>query len=113
MPYIDVELDGIPLDRPLRLEHAGIAIVVIRTRDGVTAFHDSCPHAHWPISEGEVTDGVLECPGHGWQFDVATGRCLNAPAYCLQPLSVARRAESIRIEWNQPISEFEMEMDEK
>jgi nitrite reductase/ring-hydroxylating ferredoxin subunit len=100
MPYIDMKLDEIPLEAPLRLEHAGTAIVVIRTEAGISAFPDSCPHAHWPISEGEVIDGVLQCPGHGWQFDVATGRCLNAPVYCLKPLAVVTCADNVHVEWD-------------
>lgn len=99
MPHIDVPLNAIPLDTPLRLEHAGTAIVIIRTNDSLKAFHDRCPHAHWPISEGEVSNGILQCAGHGWQFTVATGQCLNAPAYRLTPLALVIHVDSVRIEW--------------
>jgi nitrite reductase/ring-hydroxylating ferredoxin subunit len=113
MPHITVKLDEIPIERPLRLEHIGVAIVVIRTRDGITAFYDCCPHAHWPISKGEVINGILQCPGHGWQFNVATGQCLDPPVYCLESLSVVMCADSVQIEWDQPASKFEMNMDEE
>jgi toluene monooxygenase system ferredoxin subunit len=77
-----------------------MVIVVIRTSRGITAFHDRCPHAEWPLSEGEVANGVLECPGHGWRFDVATGQCLNPPTYRLTPFAVVTRDDHVRITWD-------------
>jgi nitrite reductase/ring-hydroxylating ferredoxin subunit len=100
MPRINVELDKIPLETPVRLKHGGAAIVVIRTGNGVSAFHDRCPHAQWPISDGEIIDGILVCPGHEWQFNVISGQCLNSPAYQLKPLSVIVHNDSIHIEWD-------------
>ena len=113
MPQIDVKLDQIPLDRPLRLEHAGTAIVVIRTGDKIAAFPDRCPHAHWPLSEGEVINGLLQCPGHGLEFNIATGRCVNSPVYRLKPLSVAVWDDHVRIDWDQPASNSEMKAEKE
>jgi nitrite reductase/ring-hydroxylating ferredoxin subunit len=100
MPHIELALEDIPIEVPLRLEHDGLAIVVVRTRDGISAFLDRCPHAQWPISEGEVSEGVLQCPGHGWQFSLPAGRCLTSPAYRLQPLTVVLEAGRVRVEWD-------------
>jgi nitrite reductase/ring-hydroxylating ferredoxin subunit len=100
MPEIEIKLNDIPLEIPIRLKHGGTAIVVIRTDNGVSAFHDRCPHAQWPISDGEIIDGMLVCPGHGWQFNVFGGQCLNSPAYRLKPLSVKVHQNTIHIEWD-------------
>jgi UDP-MurNAc hydroxylase len=44
-----------------------------------------CPHRQADLSVfGEVCDGVLTCHLHGWQFDLATGRCLTAEDRCLR-----------------------------
>ncbi len=32
-----------------------------------------CPHSGGPLSEGKVAGGVIECPWHGWQFNIADG----------------------------------------
>ena len=100
MPRIEIKLDKIPTETPVRLKHDGAAIVVIRTRNGVSAFHDRCPHAQWPLSDGEIVNDILVCSGHGWQFNVTTGQCVNSPAYQLKPLSVVMYNDSIYIEWD-------------
>lgn len=101
MPNIEIKLIDIPINKPFRLEHNGIPIVVIRTKEQITAYHDICPHAQWPLSEGEIVDGHLECPGHGWQFSLETGQCLNSPTYCLTSFPVSTSSDSVRIECNQ------------
>ena len=100
MPRIEMKLEQIPLEMPVRPTQDGAAIVVIRTRLGVRAFHDRCPHAQWPLSEGEMVDGILVCPGHGWQFDATTGQCLTSPTYALKPLSVVVENGNVHIEWD-------------
>jgi nitrite reductase/ring-hydroxylating ferredoxin subunit len=100
MPRIEIQPDEIPLEIPVRLKHDRTAIVVIRTTSGLSAFHDRCPHAQWPVSDGEIIDGVLVCPGHGWQFNVSTGQCLNSSVYQLKPLSVVMYNDSVVIEWD-------------
>lgn len=38
-----------------------------------------CPHLKADLSRfGEVEDGVLTCTLHGWQFELATGKCLTS-----------------------------------
>lgn len=86
MPNIELALAAIPMDQPLHVKGHGVRIVVIRSQRGIHAYEDVCPHAGWPLSNGEVNCGVLECPGHGWEFSVETGRCVNAPAYSLTPI---------------------------
>jgi nitrite reductase/ring-hydroxylating ferredoxin subunit len=101
MPRIEVKLNEIPFEGPFRLEHLGTPIVLIRDGESVAAYLDRCPHAHWPVSEGEIENGILHCPGHGWQFNIATGRCVNAPAYSLKPFAVNVCTDSVVIEWNE------------
>ncbi|MER3437582.1 MAG: (2Fe-2S)-binding protein [Chloroflexota bacterium] len=37
-----------------------------------------CPHLKADLTRfGQVQDGILTCTLHGWQFDLATGRCLT------------------------------------
>ncbi len=48
-------------------------------RCGEYLIQKRCPHLRADLERfGSVTDGVLECKVHHWQFDVATGRCLTS-----------------------------------
>jgi len=55
--------------------------VAVFNVDGV--FHvvdNTCLHRGGPLGEGEVEGSVVTCPWHGWQFNVATGACVNNPS---------------------------------
>jgi nitrite reductase/ring-hydroxylating ferredoxin subunit len=104
MPHIEILLESLPSGVPFRIEHATAAVVVFRTGESVSAFEDSCPHAHWRLSEGEVTAGVLECPGHGWEFNILTGHCLSVPAYRLKPYHVTVSNGVVRIDCDEASS---------
>jgi nitrite reductase/ring-hydroxylating ferredoxin subunit len=99
MPHANLLLSEFALNVPVRVERDGMSLVVIRLEGQIVAYEDVCPHAYWPLSEGSVRDGVLECPGHGWEFNAESGRCLNAPSYCLTKISTVVDCEMIRLEW--------------
>jgi phenylpropionate dioxygenase-like ring-hydroxylating dioxygenase large terminal subunit len=72
--------------KPLARQIADVPIVLFRGPSGVTALEDRCPHRNYPLSDGEVENGVLRCPYHGWRFDGA-GACVEVPgADPAQPL---------------------------
>ena len=53
----------------------------------------SCPHLKADLTRfGEVKDGILTCTLHGWQFDLATGKCLTSEESRLytRPISESR-----------------------
>lgn len=76
-------------DRPILLAHL---------RNGeIRAYDGLCPHANFPLAEGEVEDGVLTCGAHSWEFDLATGAGVN-PANCrLHSHPVRRDGDQIAI----------------
>lgn len=61
---------------PKGLRLAGIPIALNRLEDGVYATHDVCTHAYALLSEGYIEGDAIECPLHGAQFDIRSGRCL-------------------------------------
>jgi nitrite reductase/ring-hydroxylating ferredoxin subunit len=53
--------------------------VVIEDRENRWEVSRYCPHAGEDLSEGSIIhNGVLRCLGHNFDFDLATGQCLNA-----------------------------------
>lgn len=67
-------------DTPHRVEHAGVAVVLIRRGERIFAIGDHCPHLAAPMSQGWLYRGELVCPWHGSRFDLNTGAPANGPA---------------------------------
>ncbi len=55
-------------------------VVVGKCADGIVAFADRCTHKGGPLSDGSLTGCIVQCPWHGSQFDVHTGRVVAGPA---------------------------------
>jgi 3-phenylpropionate/trans-cinnamate dioxygenase ferredoxin component len=58
----------------------GEKVVLIRWDGEFFALEDRCSHRDFPLSDGEVEDGELECIFHGARFDLRTGRATRLPA---------------------------------
>jgi len=106
MPCIEIALDSIPMNTPHRVVRDDQAIVVVRNGRSLVAFHDRCPHAGWRLSDGQLVDGMLECPGHGWQFDLRTGRSADVPDFCLARVRCVVAGERARFEWEEEVCPF-------
>lgn len=72
-------LDDIPLDSGLAVEIGGQELALFRVEGKVTALDAACPHEGAPLVQGELKDGVVTCPWHGWTFNACTG-CSLEPA---------------------------------
>jgi nitrite reductase/ring-hydroxylating ferredoxin subunit len=59
----------------------GATRVLLSNVDGkVYATSDICSHALAYLSDGFLEGSLVECPLHGAQFDVITGKAMSAPA---------------------------------
>ena len=43
-----------------------------------------CPHEDVALADGDLDGTRLTCPGHGYQFDLRTGRCRHDASLILQ-----------------------------
>lgn len=75
----------------------GTPLALFRTAEGIAALVDRCPHRNFPLSEGRLVGGTLECGYHGWRFD-AQGRCVAVPGCALADGGEARLdAQAVRV----------------
>lgn len=49
------------------------AIALARVGDEFFATQHACLHLQGPLGAGRLSEHVLSCPWHGWQYDVRTG----------------------------------------
>ena len=67
-------------DRQSPFADREMRIVLGRTERGYVAFDDRCTHKGGPLSDGALVCDTVQCPWHGSQFDVMTGRVVAGPA---------------------------------
>lgn len=70
------------------IEVGGQKVILSRNGASITCFQNACAHLGFPIHDGEVANGIITCPHHGFQYDLASGECLTAPEVQLQPHAV-------------------------
>ena len=54
-------------------------IALFRYNNEYYAIKNSCAHQGYPLAEGNLKDCMIECPLHGWVYDIRDGNCLSLP----------------------------------
>jgi nitrite reductase/ring-hydroxylating ferredoxin subunit len=72
-------ISEIPVDasKVFRIRNRDIAI--FRTDQNFYALKNQCPHQGVELSGGHVEDGHVRCSGHGFRFDLNSGKCDRDP----------------------------------
>ncbi|MGF6917062.1 Rieske 2Fe-2S domain-containing protein [Paraburkholderia sp. 40] len=71
---------------------AGLPIVLYRPTDAaITTLLDQCCHRGYPLSKGELTNGVIRCGYHGLMYG-ADGLCIKIPGQNKIPRAAKIRA---------------------
>jgi 3-phenylpropionate/trans-cinnamate dioxygenase ferredoxin component len=81
---IDVcPLSELPPGAMRLLEWEDLEIGVFNCGGTIYAIEDRCSHDDGPLVEGTLDQSrcTIECPRHGSQFDLQTGKPLTLPAY--------------------------------
>ena len=70
---------------PLETEFAGMRFKVVELDGKLVAFSARCAHLMGPLGDGRIEGGVVECPWHGYRFDIRSGECVSGAACRLTP----------------------------
>jgi nitrite reductase (NADH) small subunit len=105
-------IEDYPIGKIVTIEVGGRVIGIVRTRNGLRAIGNRCPHQGGPLCQGIVTgtmapshrneyvyqlDGeVVRCPWHGYEFELATGRSVGGAVRGRVPVySVEARGDEV------------------
>jgi nitrite reductase/ring-hydroxylating ferredoxin subunit len=107
--YVVAAVDELPEGGRVIVEVAGRSIGVFRSGGRYYALRNRCPHQGGPLCKGHLLGSLssngpgdfdydpdrrlLECPWHGWEFDLETGQSWFDPARTrvkAYPVEVAR-----------------------
>lgn len=75
----------------------GENVVVWQANAQIQVWRDLCIHRGAKLSSGQLTDGCLTCPYHGWRYDT-TGRCVQIPAHPEQTPPAKAHAQSYPVQ---------------
>lgn len=73
------------------------SVLLSRRGDNVSCFDNRCAHLGMPLETGEVREGVITCPYHGFEYLLETGECLTAPEVQLQVHAVRVTGERVQV----------------
>ncbi len=70
-----LELNKIRENRVHYAKVEGAPYVVTKLDGTIKVFSAICPHALGDLSYGTIVEAQIDCPSHGWRFDLNTGLC--------------------------------------
>lgn len=73
-------VEDVPENVMLAVELDGVSIVLANSQGEILALHNQCSHEEYPLSDGEIVNGQVECMLHGARFDLRTGAAKALPA---------------------------------
>jgi nitrite reductase/ring-hydroxylating ferredoxin subunit len=78
-------LDQVRMRLPMTIEERGRRLRIVELDGKFVAHATVCPHTLGPLGTATVTDGIIECPWHGFKFDIASGKCVSGHNCNLAP----------------------------
>lgn len=73
------------------------SVLLHRQGDMVSCVDNVCAHLGMPLEMGEVRDGILTCPYHGFQYLLETGECMTVPEVQLKVHAVKVIGEKVQV----------------
>ena len=95
-------LEQVRLKLPLTIEERGRRFRIVEVDGKLVAHSTVCPHTLGPLGTTIVTNGIIECPWHGYRFDIATGECVSGHSCKLAsaPVITVDPDSNVLVEWN-------------
>ncbi len=90
-------LAEIPLDDVRYMRVGGEPVILARTVDGVSCLQNACAHLGMRLDGGDVKDGTIACPYHGFVYDLASGECLTARGVQLRVHAVRVTGDDVHV----------------
>lgn len=96
--YVTVaQVDEIPPGTCRTVQVEGIFLALCNVNGMFLAVDNSCPHAGGPLGEGALDGEVLECPWHGWRFNVRTGERPENPEISVACVEVRVQGANVQV----------------
>ena len=78
----------IPIGGCVSVDVGGMGLALCNVEGTIYAVDNTCPHAGGPLGEGCLVGEVVECPWHGWKFNVRSGERPQNPQITVERFPV-------------------------
>lgn len=85
----------LPEGQPKRAQAGRATVVLVRQNGQIYALCETCAHAGGPLAKGRLEDGLINCPWHGSQYRLDTGKVVHGPSTYDQPCLEVRVREGV------------------
>lgn len=96
-------LDEIRRRLPLIVESGGRKYRIVEMAGQLVAHSIACPHWLGPLGDCKIREATIECPWHGYRFDVRTRECLKGARMSLAPaprLQIESQSARVTLKWD-------------
>jgi nitrite reductase/ring-hydroxylating ferredoxin subunit len=90
-------IEDIPPGTGIVVDAGGKSLAVFNVEGNFYAIDNECAHRGGPLGEGELEGTIVECPWHGWTYDVTTGRCTSNPTACVASYHVTIDGPDVKV----------------
>ena len=74
-------LDELPSGTGTCVTIAGKDVALFNVEGAIYAMDDSCLHQGLSLGTSKLEGNIVTCRGHGWRYNVTTGKTLHVPDY--------------------------------
>lgn len=78
-------------------------VAVFNDNGTIYGIEADCKHMRASLATGGIRDGILTCKWHGWQYELATGKCLNLEGVQLKRFEVSIEEGEIFLHYDKRI----------
>ena len=72
-------------------------VALFKYEETYYALKNGCLHQGFPLADGNVKSYMVECPLHGWVYDMRDGKCLSLGDRCTKTFEVRVRGKNLEI----------------
>ncbi len=87
---------------PFEIEFGGRRFRIVELDGTMVVYSTVCPHTLGPLGGAPVEGGVIECPWHGYRYDIRTRRCVSGAQLSLAPaprVHVDPESSEVIVDW--------------
>jgi pyruvate oxidase len=96
--WFKIDPGELEVDRLTTVVAAGRAICVTRTTNGYGVLDNRCPHQGGPLGDGQIENGYVICPWHGYEYNPCTGRPPEGFSDAATGYAVEQRDDGLYVE---------------